>query len=339
MMSYGLLGFVLIVAIVILTSECRVSNAAVPHYMSPEVREQARKKRSLLPTEEEAKIIVDHHNHLRATVGDEGEEPIPADMRYMTWDDGLAYTSLLYSYSCKWEHSLKSERRTAEFRFDNGENLWVGSGQLAMEFDPVNAIQKWYDEYVDYEFYNQTCEPNKLCGHYTQVVWATTYKIGCAWTVCPTMKNLPGREELKYFVCQYAPGGNIETFLAYKVGPRCSECAPEDTCWEGALCRNPSRDKIIPFTPPAGGTAVALAVVTLMLAGGGAGAYYLWYRGKLQEIIGWRKKRKVSSAGGDEAEGADDADKKDGGDKTDGVEIESVQNGDAATNSNGNTVS
>ena len=45
----------------------------------------------------------------------------------------------------------------------------MGGGQLAMEFDPVNAIMKWYDEYVDYEYYNQTCVPGKLCGHYTQV--------------------------------------------------------------------------------------------------------------------------------------------------------------------------
>jgi len=299
--------------------------AQVPFWQTEEAHELSRHKRDELPSEDQKKMIVDCHNDMRATVGDEGEEPIPADMRYMSWDDGLAYTSLLYAYQCAWEHSPKSERRTPVLKFDNGENLWSGSGQLAMEFDPVYAIGKWYEEFQWYEFYNQTCEPNQLCGHYTQVVWATTYKIGCAWTICPTMKNLPGRQELMYFVCQYAPGGNVEGVPAYKVGPRCSECRSSDTCYEGALCKNPSRDKLIEFTPPSGGAAAAVVMLLLLLGGGGGAYYFLIVKGKYQEILAWRKKRRISStadSNGDPKEGDGGGDKK--------IEVEDINGNDSA---------
>jgi len=264
---------------------------------------KSRSKRSAMPTKEEQQIIVDRHNKLRAELGnDVDKEPMPANMRYMTWDDGLAYTSMQYAYDCKWEHSEKSERRGPVLKFDNGENLWSGSGIMAMEFDPINAIDKWFIEYEFYEFENQTCVPGELCGHYTQVVWAQSYKIGCAWHVCSSMKNLPPKtNEIMFFVCQYAPGGNVDGVHPYLVGPRCSECAAADYCWENALCRKKSRDELIPFTPPMNIGSVVAGIFLVLLVVGIGGAYYLHSQGKLGsmlEAVGARKKRKVSTTDG-----------------------------------------
>ena len=42
-----------------------------------------------------------------------------------------------------------------------------------------------------------------MCGHYTQVVWRNTTKIGCAIYTCP------GFQYGSTVVCDYGPGGNI----------------------------------------------------------------------------------------------------------------------------------
>ena len=54
-------------------------------------------------------------------------------------------------------------------QFINGENLWAGVGELAMNFDPAYGITRWFEEYKDYTFENNSCIPGKKCGHYTQV--------------------------------------------------------------------------------------------------------------------------------------------------------------------------
>lgn len=51
----------------------------------------------------------------------------------------------------------------------NGENLWAGQGDFKHNFDPSVGITAWFDEYVDYDFETEYCEPEKQCGHYTQV--------------------------------------------------------------------------------------------------------------------------------------------------------------------------
>ena len=44
-----------------------------------------RQKRSVavIPTLEEMRVVVDKHNEFRASIGSEGEEPIPSNMRHM----------------------------------------------------------------------------------------------------------------------------------------------------------------------------------------------------------------------------------------------------------------
>ena len=46
--------------------------------------------------------------------------------------------------------------------------------------------------------------PNGTAGHYTQVVWRASVKIGCAIVDCP---NVTFHSTV---LCDYAPGGNIQ---------------------------------------------------------------------------------------------------------------------------------
>ncbi|XP_039604049.1 cysteine-rich venom protein Cau1-like [Polypterus senegalus] len=58
---------------------------------------------------------------------------------------------------------------------------------------------------------------DKLVGHYTQMIWASSGFVGCAGAYYP---NSP----YKYFyVCHYCPVGNINTDL-YTSGAPCSSC-------------------------------------------------------------------------------------------------------------------
>ena len=58
-------------------------------------------------------------------------------------------------------------------------------------------------------------------GHYTQVVWADTYKVGCGFTA---YKASNGWYD-KYYVCNYGPTGNRRGGSMYKTGSACSKCS------------------------------------------------------------------------------------------------------------------
>jgi pathogenesis-related protein 1 len=91
---------------------------------------------------------------------------------------------------------------------DIGENLcWVGSVRSVGHKDELDAvtptwvIDKWGAESADYSAEHGTCAPNRQCGHYTQIVWATSVEVGCGMAVCPTLDQV--------WVCNYRPRGNI----------------------------------------------------------------------------------------------------------------------------------
>lgn len=37
-----------------------------------------------------------------------------------------------------------------------------------------------------------SCKPGKMCGHYTQMVWKTSTKVGCAYAVCEDSQEQVG---------------------------------------------------------------------------------------------------------------------------------------------------
>ncbi|XP_054256243.1 GLIPR1-like protein 1 [Indicator indicator] len=178
------------------------------------------------------KECVQVHNDFRSKV-----QPPASNMRYMTWDAALARTARAWAKRCLFEHNIYlSKERQCHPNFTSiGENLWVGSHQA---FTVTNAIKLWYDEVSSYNFTTQEC--TKVCGHYTQVVWDHSHKIGCAVTYCKEVAGIP---DAANFVCNYSPSGNFPR-KPYIQGKSCSNCEKGDTC-ENNLCRNPRRDRVI----------------------------------------------------------------------------------------------
>nr|XP_056702490.1 glioma pathogenesis-related protein 1-like [Euleptes europaea] len=181
------------------------------------------------------KQCVDAHNKHRSAVS-----PSASNMLYMTWDIALARTARAWGNRCTFQHSPYRKSHPDPSFWLLGENLWMSSA-ARRHFDPTDAIAAWNSEVSSYTYESHSC--TRVCGHYTQVVWDSSYKVGCAIVFCRRMDQSKNAE---IFVCNYGPGGNYPR-RPYMRGTPCSACPQGDTC-ENKLCRNPERDKIIRYT-------------------------------------------------------------------------------------------
>ena len=96
----------------------------------------------------------------------------------------------------------------------DGENIAISYGTAS------SAVSLWYDEYTDpgYDFAQDggtsgTPTGNSDTGHFTQVVWAATTKVGCGMKTDCDFTSMPGFENsadwgLIAWVCQYNMAGN-----------------------------------------------------------------------------------------------------------------------------------
>ncbi|XP_031205526.1 glioma pathogenesis-related protein 1 [Mastomys coucha] len=176
-----------------------------------------------ITNEDFIKECVQVHNQLRSKVN-----PRARNMLYMSWDPKLAQIAKAWAKSCEFKHNPQLHLRIHPNFTALGENIWLGSLSI---FSVSSAISAWYNEIENYDF--STWECTGICGHYTQVVWADSYKLGCAVQFCSRRAN---------FICNYGPAGNYET-RPYKQGATCSDCPKDNKCLN-RLCINPRRDQV-----------------------------------------------------------------------------------------------
>ncbi|XP_037698332.1 peptidase inhibitor 16-like isoform X2 [Choloepus didactylus] len=175
---------------------------------------------------EEKDVLVVLHNLYRSKVIPEAKY-----MLKMYWDEELAEFAQAYAQKCRWEHNPDRGQR--------GENLYIIGTQ---ELHLPNAVADWYNERHFYDFKKKTCQKGKICGHYTQIIWANTNKIGCGKYFCEKLQNI-NKINMYLLVCNYLPPGNIRGRSPYREGPQCSQCPSVDRCVNG-LC-----DEVIPEDP------------------------------------------------------------------------------------------
>ncbi|KAK1572516.1 hypothetical protein Q3G72_033915 [Acer saccharum] len=120
------------------------------------------------------------HNAARSQVG----------VGPVTWDEQVA------AYARNYANQHKGDCRLVHSGGPYGENLAGSSGDLS----GTRAVQLWVSEKADYNYNSNSCAPGKVCGHYTQVVWRNSVRIGCAKVRCSTGGT--------YITCNYAPPGN-----------------------------------------------------------------------------------------------------------------------------------
>ncbi|EOA36766.1 hypothetical protein CARUB_v10012656mg [Capsella rubella] len=132
------------------------------------------------------------HNVVRARVG---EPPLQ-------WDGRLA------AYARAWANQRVGDCRLVHSNGPYGENIFWASQNT---WRPRNVVKVWADENRFYDVNANSCEPHQMCGHYTQIVWRDSTKVGCASVDCSNGGV--------YAICVYNPPGNYEgenPFGSYK---------------------------------------------------------------------------------------------------------------------------
>ncbi|XP_071492386.1 uncharacterized protein [Diadema antillarum] len=170
-----------------------------------------RVKRSTSFDADEIEAILNKHNELRSQVS-----PEASNMKYMHWDDDLATMAQQWSEECLWEHGNPDNISPYS---SVGQNLWLGTTSSP---SGASATQSWYNEVHDYDYDTNSCDDGKVCGHYTQVVWANTEAVGCGIHRCDTVSN--GWTNAYIITCNYGPAGNYVGTKPYLSGSPCTQC-------------------------------------------------------------------------------------------------------------------
>ncbi|XP_018025817.1 uncharacterized protein LOC108681306 [Hyalella azteca] len=163
--------------------------------------------------------ILTKHNMLRqeAALGQVRGQPAAINMKTMVWDDELAMVAQRWADQCMPGH----DRSRNTQRFAAGQNVaavWTYDRDEGHEPDFLTQVEAWFMEVDQHGFSKGAVDPfkfSKPTGHYTQLVWAETYLVGCGYTY---YHDAAGNGYTKLYVCNYGPGGNVVGGSMYKVG-------------------------------------------------------------------------------------------------------------------------
>ena len=198
--------------------------------------------------------ILTEHNRARRNV-----QPAAQVMPMLRWNQTLADFAQEYMNTCVGLVHSSSSTRQNPTRFGwsyIGENLAAGSSSayLVATGGQVSTAA-WNAEIVDYHYGNNSCNPGRACGHYTQNIWATTTHVGCGYTRCEslTYKN--------YWSCVYGPGGNYVGQKPYvqATGSVVAACQNGST---GSPATTSAATTSQPTSAPAGSTAAPATPTT-----------------------------------------------------------------------------
>jgi pathogenesis-related protein 1 len=133
------------------------------------------------------------HNRLRAQKG----------LSSLRWSEPLA------DYAREWAQYLSRSRNCRmQHRKEPayGENLAYSSAAF---LSPSAVLTLWASEEKDFDYQRNRCVPGKMCGHYTQLVWRDTRKVGCALSYCRVEEPSGHFIYEQVWVCNYDPPGNV----------------------------------------------------------------------------------------------------------------------------------
>lgn len=142
-------------------------------------------------TKQEDKEFLEEHNKARLEAG----------LPLFTYDKKLAEYALKFALSRARDCFL----RHSEGPY--GENLFWGNAAKSIKWTPKDAVNAWMREKKFFDPKTNKCLPRQECGHYTQIMWKDSKKVGCAKTNC--------RGKNTYIVCEYDPPGNYEGFSPF----------------------------------------------------------------------------------------------------------------------------
>lgn len=121
------------------------------------------------------------HNRVRAEVG----------VGALAWSDALE------RYASAWAKQLAAKGCDLVHRPGGpyGENIYWSSNASTAD----DVVAQWAAERAQYDHRRNRCEG--VCGHFTQIVWKDSAKLGCGMASCGDGGEI--------WVCNYDPPGNV----------------------------------------------------------------------------------------------------------------------------------
>lgn len=191
-------------------------------------------------TEEEKDYILKLHNDYRLKISKGEAQKLSAykasNMKEIVWDAELEKIANCWALQCQFKHD---ECRNTAKGLWVGQNLAMVGTNLDMDSLQNNntldeLVAGWYNEIDNFDPSN--IEGYKIpsgppSGHFTQLVWGETNKIGCS-RVC--FKRDPFYK--CHLVCNYAPAGNIVGRPMFKPGTPGSNCEAAKSIKYPGLC-------------------------------------------------------------------------------------------------------
>lgn len=120
----------------------------------------------------------------------------PLGLPPLVWSDDLArfaqtWADKLKRKGCRLDHRPRSGPDAQKY----GENIYSSTGYAPTAADVVDT---WAAEVADYNYKTNRCKG--VCGHYTQIVWRNSQRVGCGMATCG---------DTEVWVCNYDPPGNF----------------------------------------------------------------------------------------------------------------------------------
>jgi hypothetical protein len=136
-------------------------------------------------------VVLGMHNEERESLG----------LAPLAWDSALAADAARYARQMAQTNIFRHSERTSRAT-PSGENLWMGSRGL---YDYAVMVGSFLDERRYFQRDGKLPDLSSTgrwedVGHYTQIIWRGTRRIGCA---------LAEGQSYDYLVCRYFPAGNI----------------------------------------------------------------------------------------------------------------------------------
>jgi hypothetical protein len=138
---------------------------------------------------DEAEAALAHHNRVRKDLG------VPP----LSWSDELAtyaqaWADHLASEGCQFDHRPKTGTWAQRY----GENLFYGS---VNSHTALTASRAWHAEVAFYRYQKLNLSNFAKTGHYTQMIWKSTERVGMGQATCPSGALI--------IVANYDPPGNV----------------------------------------------------------------------------------------------------------------------------------
>ncbi|KAH0501752.1 Peptidase inhibitor R3HDML [Microtus ochrogaster] len=123
---------------------------------------------------------------------------------HQVWDEQLARSAEAWATQCIWAHGPSQLMKYV------GQNLSIHSGRYR---SVVDLVKSWSEEKRYYSFpAPKDCAPHcpqlcrgPVCSHYTQMVWASSSRLGCALHTCNSIHVWGSTwQQAVYLVCNYA---------------------------------------------------------------------------------------------------------------------------------------